>query len=344
MDSLTHIVVGAALGDTFLGKKIGRKAAWIGAFLKTFPDFDLFYSGLSDPKRYVLYHRSYTHSFFIEFLTAFPLALVFYLLFKKKISYKQWFALTLTCLWLHSLMDWCTNYGTRLLLPFSNQPLSLNSIAILDIFLTIPIFIMLLIGLFNKNQSTGRTRWMRAVLIYTGCFFGMTFVNKAMVKRPLYDSLPVAKENFMTNPFILNNFLWYGVANSDSMIYLGEYSIFQNNHHAHWTGFKSNRHLLAACPSPDARMLEWFSQGYVLCNQNKDTLEVYCLKFGRGDISSTDIHKTFIFYYQLFQENGTWKMSSHEPKGEEMNMSQALKQMYDRTTGSYHYPSSETKN
>lgn len=337
MDSLTHIVVGAALGDTFLGKKIGRKAAWIGAFLKTFPDFDLFYSGLSDPKRYVLYHRSYTHSFFIELLTAFPLAWIFYMLFKKKISYTQWFALTITCLWLHSLMDWCTNYGTRLLLPFSNQPFSLNSIAILDLFLTLPIFIMVVVALIYKNQSVGRLRWIRASLIYTVCFFGMTFVNKAMVQKPLASTLPVPKERFMTNPNILHNFLWYGVAVSDSMVYMGEYSLLQKDTAVHWQGFKSNRHLLTQCPSPDARMLEWFSQGYVLCNQNKDTLEVFCLKFGRSDIATNDIHKTFIFYYQLFQENGVWKMSSHEPKNEEMDFGEAIQQLYDRTTGQFKY-------
>jgi inner membrane protein len=81
LDSLTHIVLGAAIGDRILGKKIGRKAAWIGALLlKHFPDFDLLYSGLNDPRKYILYHRSYTHSFFVELLTAFPMAWLCYLL------------------------------------------------------------------------------------------------------------------------------------------------------------------------------------------------------------------------------------------------------------------------
>ena len=123
MDSLTHIVLGGAIGDKLLGNKIGRKAFWIGALAKTFPDFDLLYSGLNDPRKYVLYHRSYTHSFFVEFLTAFPMAYLFYILFKKKISYKEWFILWIVCLWGHSLVDIFTNYGTRIFLPFSkNSP------------------------------------------------------------------------------------------------------------------------------------------------------------------------------------------------------------------------------
>ena len=42
MDSLSHIVIGAAIGETFLGKKIGRWGMLLGAIAKSIPDFDLF--------------------------------------------------------------------------------------------------------------------------------------------------------------------------------------------------------------------------------------------------------------------------------------------------------------
>ena len=81
MDSLTHIVLGAAIGEIILGKSIGRKAAVIGALAKTIPDFDLFYTGLNDPFAYLCYHRGHTHSLFWELLYAFPLAYIFHILF-----------------------------------------------------------------------------------------------------------------------------------------------------------------------------------------------------------------------------------------------------------------------
>ena len=48
MDSLTQATLGAAIGQALLGKKIGGKAAILGAVVATIPDLDvalyLFYS------------------------------------------------------------------------------------------------------------------------------------------------------------------------------------------------------------------------------------------------------------------------------------------------------------
>lgn len=330
MDSLTHIVLGAAIGDKVLGKKIGRKAAWIGALAKTFPDFDLLYSGLNDSRKYVLYHRSYTHSFFVELLTAFPMAFLFYILFKKKIAYKEWFLLWIICLWGHSLVDIFTNYGTRIFLPFSKQLVSLNNIAIADLFLTIPILIMVIVGLIYKNNSLGRSRWMNATLIYSIAYFGMTFVNKAIVDKHFKQSIAVNQyesKAYMSNPTILNNFLWYSLINTDSTLMVGEYSLLQHSDEIKWRSYPINQQLLLAHPSPDAKMLEWFSQGFYFSQQNKDTLEVFIPKFGRGDLDKTVAQETFLFYYQIYFANGQWQFKAHQPDSKEMNYSEALKQL-----------------
>lgn len=57
MDSVSHIVIGAAIGEIFLGKKIGRWGMLLGAIAKSVPDFDLFYTGLSDPRAYMCDHE-----------------------------------------------------------------------------------------------------------------------------------------------------------------------------------------------------------------------------------------------------------------------------------------------
>ncbi len=333
MDSISHIVLGAAIGDKLLGKKIGRKAAWIGALAKTFPDFDLFISGLSDPRKYILYHRSYTHSFFIELLTAFPMAFLCYILFKKKVSYGQWFLLWISCLWLHSVVDWCTNYGIRLFLPFSSNIYSSNSIAILDLFLTTPILIMVIAALFFKNNSRGRSGLMTSILVYSTLYFCMTFVNKSMADKHLQKSLTtnnIQPKQYMSNPTILNNLLWYAVVNTDSNLLIGEYSLLQKTDSIRWYKFPIQGHLLKSNPSPDARMLEWFSQGYYICKQDQDTLNVFTVKFGRGDLDQSIPEKTFLFYYQIYYENGQWKFKSHEPSREEMKFKEGFEQLVNR--------------
>ena len=62
MDSITHIALGACIGDLFVGGKVGRKAMLWGALAQSFPDIDFvtaFYMGTTDE---LLAHRGFTHS------------------------------------------------------------------------------------------------------------------------------------------------------------------------------------------------------------------------------------------------------------------------------------------
>jgi hypothetical protein len=43
MDSITHIAVGACIGEVFAGKKIGKKAMWLGAAANSLPDIDFLF-------------------------------------------------------------------------------------------------------------------------------------------------------------------------------------------------------------------------------------------------------------------------------------------------------------
>ncbi len=148
MDSVSHIVIGAAIGETFLGKKIGRWGMLLGAIAKSAPDFDLFYTGLADPRAYMCEHRAHTHSLFIEALYAIPIAWLLVKLFKQKVSFQRMLLFMLACLWGHSLLDWCTNFGTQLLLPFTNENYSLNTLAIVDLLFTLPMLAMVLTAVF----------------------------------------------------------------------------------------------------------------------------------------------------------------------------------------------------
>ncbi|MBK6521806.1 MAG: metal-dependent hydrolase [Sphingobacteriaceae bacterium] len=152
MDSVSHIVIGAAIGEAFLGKKIGRWGMLLGAIAKSAPDFDLFYTGLADPRAYMCEHRAHTHSLFIEALYAIPIAWLLVKLFKQKVSFKRVLLFMLACLWGHSLLDWCTNFGTQLLLPFTNENYSLNTLAIVDLLFTLPMLLMILIAVFHKKE------------------------------------------------------------------------------------------------------------------------------------------------------------------------------------------------
>ena len=71
MDSVTHIVVGACLGELLLPSSLGKKKLWIGALAQSFPDIDIIGSLWLTPTEDLLFHRSITHSLLFAFLSAF---------------------------------------------------------------------------------------------------------------------------------------------------------------------------------------------------------------------------------------------------------------------------------
>ena len=70
MDSLTQIVLGAAVGEAVLGKKVGNKAMLYGAIAGTIPDLDTFASAFTDTITAIEIHRGFTHSIVFSILFA----------------------------------------------------------------------------------------------------------------------------------------------------------------------------------------------------------------------------------------------------------------------------------
>ena len=70
MDSLTQIVLGAAVGEAVLGKKIGNKAMLWGAIAGTIPDLDVFIKLFTDPITSTELHRGISHSLFFSIVMA----------------------------------------------------------------------------------------------------------------------------------------------------------------------------------------------------------------------------------------------------------------------------------
>lgn len=62
MDSLTQIVLGAAVGEALLGRKVGNRAMLWGGICGTLPDLDVLANAVSDPMSALAYHRAFTHS------------------------------------------------------------------------------------------------------------------------------------------------------------------------------------------------------------------------------------------------------------------------------------------
>lgn len=337
MDSVSHIIIGAAIGEATLGKKIGRWGMLIGALAKTVPDFDLFYTGLKDAKLYMCHHRGHTHSLIWETLYAIPLAFIFYLLFRKKVTFKQMLLTWLICLYGHSILDWFTNYGTRLFLPFTNESYTINTISIVDLVFTVPMFVLSIWSIFSSNKSNRRLRLNQFVLAYCLLYLGAISVNKIYMNTVFGESLKkegIPTSKFMTNPTILNNVLWYANAVNDSMLYTAEYSLFDKDKKLKWVGYKRNLDLLKKHPDQeDIAHLNWFSRGYSIAHQNKDTLEYYAVKFGRNSFKDSALRRSFVFHYRLYPHKNKWEFGFIEPSSTTANFNEAFMELWNRMLG-----------
>lgn len=89
MDSLTQIVLGAAVGELALGKKIGNRALIWGGIGGTIPDLDVLANTFMDPIDALAFHRGITHSILFSVVAPVLLGWLVHKSYDRKI-HKTW--------------------------------------------------------------------------------------------------------------------------------------------------------------------------------------------------------------------------------------------------------------
>ena len=161
MDPITHGLLGAAVVQATLKKRLPRGAAWIGAGGAMLPDIDVFIYSFSDPTVSWLFHRHFTHSLAFIPIGGLIAALPF-LCLKRFKEYKPWVILAAIIGYaMHAPLDTLTTYGTQLFWPFSDSRVALDWIGIVD-----PIYTALLvIGVYLTARRTAGKNLMRPARI-----------------------------------------------------------------------------------------------------------------------------------------------------------------------------------
>lgn len=286
MDSLTQIVLGAAVGEAVLGRKVGKKAALWGAICATIPDLDIFVNPFVSELTGMCFHRSITHSFIFGVI----LGPIFgWLIYKKVYKEKQgslseWKWLAFWAFFTHPILDCFTNWGTQFFYPFSTYRVAFNSIFIVDGLYTIPFAICLIVALCLPMNSLARKRWNNAGLILSTTFLLFTLVNKASAglafKKMLHkQGSSVIRMTTQPMPF---NVLWNCVAEEPSGYRMASYSLLSDYHDIVFRYIPKNHELADSFANPKTiEKLAWFSNGYYCLEQGgKDTLLWHDLRFG----------------------------------------------------------------
>ncbi len=303
MDSLTHIVLGAAIGEAYLGKKIGRKAMLWGAVADTIPDFDVFASPCVSNAQQLLVHRGLTHSILFVIVISIILGILFKRWFKNAdVSKREWTVLFLLGMFTHITIDSFTSYGTGWFEPFSSYRVSFNSIFVADLFYTLPFLICVLIALIARNSSSRRVKWNRFGLIISTLYMLFTLCNKIFINQQMREGLDkkhIAVSDFVTTPTPLNNILWTAYAADSTGFWFGYYSLFDKTNEINFYHVNKKDYLLKPYENDkEVKLLKQFSKGYYCMSSHDSTIYFNDIRFGQmGGWDKPD--SAFVFSFKL---------------------------------------------
>ncbi|HEX8517434.1 MAG TPA: metal-dependent hydrolase [Bacteroidia bacterium] len=303
MDSLTHVVLGAAIGEAMLGKKIGRQAMLWGALADTIPDFDVFASPCVTDAQQLLVHRGFTHSFLFIVLMSPLLGWLFSKWFKKSgVNWKQWSWMFFAGMFTHVLLDSLTAYGTGWFEPFSSYRVSFNTIFVADLFYTLPFLICVIIALIARNGSPKRLKWNRAGLVISTLYLIFTIFNKWHVHGIISDQLTeqnIEVSDVVSTPTPLNNFLWMSYSKDATGYWFGYYSIFDKSKNIDFYHVNQKDSLLKPFAEDESvKILKQFSKGHYIMSEHESKVYFNDIRFGQmGGWNGPD--SAFVFSFQL---------------------------------------------
>ncbi len=132
MDTATQVLLGVATSEVGFRRRLGRPANWLAAASALLPDLDYLLRPIDGEWSFISIHRGHSHSFAFCLIAAFPLAWLFRRAFKSDKSYWLFWGCSLAALVSHPLLDLCTSYGTRVLLPLSGRWFAWDIVGIID--------------------------------------------------------------------------------------------------------------------------------------------------------------------------------------------------------------------
>lgn len=227
MDSVTQAALGAAVGTAVMGRtRPVWQAALIGAAVGTLPDLDVFIDK-GGPVRDMVLHRADTHAWFWQLLASPVIAWLLAYTTGSRERFGRWWVMVILGLTTHSLLDAMTVYGTRVGLPFTDHPIGLSSLFIIDPLYTLPLLIGIAAAVLLRSPRR-RLRWNAAGLILSTLYAGWSIAAQAHVTAKVMHT-PLARgmtsDQILVTPTPFNTLLWRIVLNDGDRYHEGFYSL-----------------------------------------------------------------------------------------------------------------------
>lgn len=314
MDSITQAALGAAIGETMLGRKIGSKGAIVGAIIATLPDLDVLLSPFFSTLEKISIHRGYSHSILFCLLAA---TLFAFMMTKIKwtegISYRRLWLFNFLALFTHVLLDAFTTYGTQLFLPFADWRVSFDSINIIDPIYTVPLIIGTGLSIFLYSKDDLKRGFPNHIgLLMSTLYLMFTLANKQHIQNVFAENLQsksIPYYKMLTVPVKVGNLNWYGVAKDATQLHIGKYSMIDQNE-IEFHSFPINDHLLDGLDAVLVDRLRWFAQGYYTVAEHDGKIRVYNMQCDMQGVRTFGEYRApTAFYYEITpHQNGAYDL------------------------------------
>ena len=289
MDSLTQIVLGAAVGEAVLGKKIGNKAILYGAIAGTIPDLDVFAS-----------HFTHSRVFSVLFAPIFGWLVSRY---EKYKDFKGWSWLFFWALITHPILDAHTTWGTQLFWPLDLR-LAFKTIFVVDPLYTLPFLVCVILVMFQNRTSKKRRLYNNIGLTMSTVYLAITFLLKSLAFTKFEKALQRENINYTqldTRPSPLNTILWNANVETNDHYLLGDYSFFDTKNITFKTYPKNHDLLGDLLENEKVKRMIAISEGWFTINKIDDKLYYNDLRFGLMNFEPNS--QDFVFRYLIDVDN-----------------------------------------
>ena len=286
MDSITQMLLGAAVTAAIAPPGHRRAALLAGAALGTLPDLDVLPIALltDNPVERMTWHRGLTHSLLVLPLIAWAI----WAWFRSRggrvaQAPRRWFWAIQLALLTHPLLDAFTVYGTQLLWPLPVRPVMWSSVFIIDPLYTVWLLLACAAACWaGPRRVAGHA--LAAGLALSSLYLAASLGAKAMVEREASRSLAslgLADAPRFSVPMPFNILLWRVVAMTPDGFVEGERSLVADHGPMAFRRYHSDVDALREVEAlPAVRELAWFNHGFMKVEKREGRLVLSDLRMG----------------------------------------------------------------
>lgn len=217
-----------------------------------------------DPVKNMTFHRAESHALPFLSLAAPLLAYAIVRLHREPALLARWCTAVWLALVTHVLLDALTIFGTQLLLPFTDHPVAIGSLFVIDPLFTLPLLIGN-VALWRARGSVRGHRWNASGLVVSTLYAAWSLVAQGLataVAREALAAQGIAAVRIVVTPAPLQTLLWRCVAVTPDAAYEGFWSLCDADRAVKWERIARGREDLDALRGTwTVDRVVWFSGG-----------------------------------------------------------------------------------